>query len=101
MAQYRRLIACFSDPLQETHCLFLRSITGDYCLFLGSLSAKTSILKLKEGRHEYLTLSIVFIKMITLIYEKNYFSDRVPLTDVMTKLVITAFMMKLVVSAYF
>ena len=23
---YRRLIACFSDPLQETHCLFLGSI---------------------------------------------------------------------------
>ena len=24
-------------PLQETHCLFLGSVTGDYCLFLGSL----------------------------------------------------------------
>ena len=29
-------IACFLDPLQETHCLFLGSVTGDYCLFLGS-----------------------------------------------------------------
>ena len=35
--RYRRLIAYFSDPLQETHCLFLGSVTGDYCLFLGSL----------------------------------------------------------------
>ena len=30
-------IACFLDPLQKTHCLFLGSNTGDYYLFLGSL----------------------------------------------------------------
>ena len=24
------------DLLQDTHCLFLGSVTGDYCLFLGS-----------------------------------------------------------------
>ena len=29
LARYRRLIAYFSGPLQETHCLFLRPITGD------------------------------------------------------------------------
>ena len=27
----------FSDQLQETHCLILGSITGDYCLFLAFL----------------------------------------------------------------
>ena len=46
--RYRRLIAyfsdplqetiaCFSDPLQETNCLFLGSVTRGYCLFIGSL----------------------------------------------------------------
>ena len=33
-AHYMSLIACFSVPFQETHCLFLGSVTGDYYLFL-------------------------------------------------------------------
>ena len=47
---YRRLITCFSDPLQETHCLFLGSVTGDYCLFLGSFyPANFSLIRYFKG----------------------------------------------------
>ena len=35
--------------------------------------------------HEFFTLCIVFIKVISLIYEKIYFGDRVPLTDLHDK----------------
>ena len=34
--------------------------------------------KAKEGIDEYFTLCTVFIKVISFIYEKNYFGDRVP-----------------------
>ena len=34
LARYRRLIASFFGPLQETHCLFLGPLQETYCLFL-------------------------------------------------------------------
>ena len=37
------------------------------------------IIKLKEGICECFTLCALFIKVISLIYEKKYFGDRVPL----------------------
>ena len=58
--RYRRLIAYISDPLQET-------------------IAQSAIIKLNEDIKEFFTLCTVFIKVIYLIYEKNKFSDRVPL----------------------
>ena len=52
---YRRLISRFSDLLQEIHCLFLGSITWDYCLFMGSLySEHFSLINyfIAEGGHQ-------------------------------------------------
>ena len=81
---YRRLIACFLDPLQETHCLFLGSVTGDYCLFLGSLYPDNfsfiSYFRVEGGFNEIFTYCTVFRKVISFIYEKIYFGDRVPLS---------------------
>ena len=70
--------------LQETHCLFLGSVTGDYCLFLGSLysdnfSLISYILELKGSFNEIFTKCTVFRKVISFIYKIFYFSDRVPL----------------------
>ena len=67
---------------QETHCLFLGSMTGDYCLFLGSRYSDNFslvILKLKEGINEFLTLCTVFLKVISFIYEKTNFKELVSL----------------------
>ena len=72
MTHYRRLIAGFFDSLQETDCLFLGSVTGDLDPF--------TLLKAKEGINDFFTLCTVFLKVISLIYEKNYFGDRVPLS---------------------
>ena len=43
MAHYRRLVACFSDPLQETHCLFLGSLYTDNLSLI-------SYFRLEEGQ---------------------------------------------------
>ena len=72
---YRRLIAYFSNPLQETIASFLDPFTL-------TISAQLAILKLKEGINEIFTLCTVFIKVIALIYEKINFGDRVPLSKV-------------------
>ena len=73
--RYRKLIAYFSDPLQETIACFLDPFTP-------TISALSAISKLKEDMHEFFTLCIVFIKVISLIYGKIYFGDRVPLSIV-------------------
>ena len=59
---YRRRIACFSGP---SSLIF---------------SAKSAILELKGGKNENFTLCMMFRKVISLINEKNYFGDRVPLS---------------------
>ena len=74
LIRYRRLFA-----------FFLGSITGDFCLFLGSpysdnFSLISCILKLKEGINEFFTLCKVFEKVISLIYIKIHFGDRIPLS---------------------
>ena len=70
MVHYRRLIASFLDPLQETHCLFLGSVTGDYCLFLGSLySDNLSLISYfkAEGGHARI------VYLVYDVYEGNIF----------------------------
>ena len=70
--RYRRLIAYFLDPLQETIACFSDPFTL-------TISARSDILKLKEGIYEFFSLCAVLINVISLIYEKIYFGDRVPL----------------------
>ena len=70
--RYRRLIAYFSDPLQKTIACFWDPFTL-------TILASSAILKLKEGFYEFFTLRTVFVKVISLMYEKIYFGDRVPL----------------------
>ena len=72
MAHYRRLIACFLDPLQETIACFWDPFTL-------TISAKSAIIKLKEDINKFFTLCTVFMKVISLIYEKIGFGFRVPL----------------------
>ena len=73
LARYRRLIACFSGPLQETIACF----SGPSSL---TISAKSAILELKGGSNEIFTLCMMFRGVISFIYEKILFGDRVPLT---------------------
>ena len=58
--------------------------TGDHCLFLGYLYSDNfsliSYLKLEEVIKDFFTMCTVFIKMVSLIYEKNKFGDRLPLS---------------------
>ena len=72
--RYRRLIAYFSDPLQETIACFSDPFTL-------TISAWSAILELKGGFNEIFTKCKVFRKMISFIYKKIYFGDRVPLID--------------------
>ena len=44
-----------------------------------TFSAKAAILELKEGEHKIFTLCMMLGKVISFIYEKNYFGNRVPL----------------------
>ena len=44
-----------------------------------TFSAKSVILELKGGENEIFSLCMVLKKVISFIYEKNYFGDRVPL----------------------
>ena len=67
------LIACFLDPLQETIACFLY-------LFILAILNKSAISELKEGFNEIFSICMVFRKVISLIYENFYFSDRDPLT---------------------
>ena len=72
LARYRRLIACFSGPLQETIACF----SGPLSL---TISAKSAILELKGGSNKIFTLCMMFREVISFIYEKFLFGDRVPL----------------------
>ena len=72
MVHHRRLIARFLDPLQETIACFSDPFTL-------TISAYSDILKLKEDFNQIFTKCTVFIKGISLIYEKFYYGDRVPL----------------------
>ena len=69
---YRRLIAYFSDPLQEIIACVLDP-------FYLAISAESSILDLQEGFDKIFSLSIMFRKVISLIHEEFFFGDRVPL----------------------
>ena len=73
LARYRRLIASFFGPLQETIACFFgpSSLTS---------SAKSAILELKGGENKIFSLCMMFKKVISSIYEKIDFGDRVPLT---------------------
>ena len=91
----RRLIVYIFGPLQETYCLFLWPATEDSLpgslacfrrllpVFSGrsslTFSAKSANLELKGGKHENFCLCMMFKKVISLIHEKIYFGDRVPL----------------------
>ena len=72
-SRYRKLIAYFSDPLQETIACF----SDPFTLISSALS---DILKLKVALNVFFALCTVLIKVISLIYEKNYFVGRIPLT---------------------
>ena len=73
LARYRRLLVCFSGPLQETIACFF----GPSSL---TISAKSPILVLKGGENEIFPLCMMFKKVISFMYEKIYFGDRVPLS---------------------
>ena len=66
LAHYRRLIACFSGPLQEIIAYFF----GPSSL---AFSAKLPILELKGNESEIFTLFIMFRKVISCIFENKYF----------------------------
>ena len=74
LARYRRLIACFSGPLQETIAFYF----GPSSL---TFSAKLAILELKGGENKIFSLRMMLKKVIYFIHEKVYFSNRVPLTS--------------------
>ena len=107
LARYRRLIAHFFGPLQETYCLSFWPATGDSLpVFLASyrrliacfsgplqetiacfsgpssltISPKSAILELKGGSNRIFTLCMMFREVILLIYEIFLFGDRVPLS---------------------
>merc|ERR1712105_17409 len=94
-ACYRRLIAYFFGPLQETHCLLFWPATGDslpvflaryrrliacfsgplqetIACFSGPLSltisAKSAILELKGGSNKIFTLCMMFREVISFKY---------------------------------
>ena len=72
-AYYRRLIAYFSGPLQETIACF----SGPSSL---TFSAKSANLELKGGENKIFSLCMIIKKVISFIYEKIFFGDRVPLS---------------------
>ena len=63
LARYRRLIACFSGPLQETIAYFF----GPSSL---TFSAKSPMLGVKGGENEIFTLCMMFRKLISFIDKK-------------------------------
>ena len=71
---YRRLIARFSGPLQETIACF----SGPSNL---TFLAKSAIFhfKAKGVENEIFSSCTMFKKVISFIYKKIYFGDRVPL----------------------